>query len=372
MRVLQIGMTRNVGGLETYLMSQYRKLKKVSYDFMNITGEYEIVFADEITRRGGKIFAVPSRHLSPISHYFGWIKFFVGHAKDYDAIVLNSNNLLYVFPLFAARFFGIKTRVFHSHNAGMDANLSFVKKCVLNFNKLLLKISATDLFACSELAGKVTFGDKEFKVIRNAIDIEKFKFNENFRSEIRKELGLKDEFVLGHAGRFTYQKNHEFLIEVFAKVKEKEPSSKLLLAGDAVEDMSFLENAKKQVEDLGLTDSVYFLGMRNDANKLFSAMDVFLLPSRYEGLGIVGIEAQAAGASSFFSDALPKDLDITPLANFLPIDNAKIWAEEILKVKNKERKDYSELIAKAGYSVEDEAGKVEKFFIERNTTEEQF
>ncbi|MBR3624656.1 MAG: hypothetical protein IKN43_15060, partial [Selenomonadaceae bacterium] len=94
--------------------------------------------------------------------------------------------------------------------------------------------------------------------------------------------------------------------------------------------------------------------------------------SRYEGLGIVGIEAQAAGASSFFSDALPKDLDITPLANFLPIDNAKIWAEEILKVKNKERKDYSELIAKAGYSVEDEAGKVEKFFIERNTTEEQF
>ena len=363
MRILQIGMTRNVGGLETYLMSQFRKLKKVSYDFMNITGEYEIVFADEITRRGGKIFAVPSRHLSPISHYFGWIKFFFGHAKDYDAIVLNSNNLLYVFPLFAARFFGIKTRVFHSHNAGMDENLGFVKQCVLNFNKLLLKISATHLFACSELAGKVTFGDKKFRVIRNAIDIEKFRFNETYRSEIRNELGLKDEFVLGHAGRFTYQKNHEFLIEVFAKVKEKEPSAKLLLAGDAVEDMSFLENAKEQVEDLGLTGSVYFLGMRNDAHKLFSAMDVFLLPSRFEGLPLVGIESQAAGLPSIFSDVITKELGITPASIFLPLNDVSVWAEEILKFKGKERKDYSELIAKAGYSVEDEAGKVEKFFL---------
>jgi len=245
----------------------------------------------------------------------------------------------------------------------MDANLSFVKKCVLNFNKLLLKISATDLFACSELAGKVTFGEKNFKVIRNAIDIEKFRFNETYRSEIRNELGLKDEFVLGHAGRFTYQKNHEFLIEVFAKVKEKEPFAKLLLAGDAVEDMSFMENAKKQVEDLGLTDSVYFLGMRNDAHKLFSAMDVFLLPSRFEGLPLVGIESQAAGLPSIFSDVVTKELSVTPVSIFLPLDDEDVWADEILKFRRKERRDYSDLIREAGYSVEDEAGKVERFFL---------
>lgn len=363
MKILQIGMTRNIGGLETYLMSQYRNLAEISYDFMNITGEYEIVFADEIKKRGGKIFAVPSRHLSPISHYFNWIKFLKNHAKEYDGIVLNSNNLLYVFPLFAAKFFGIKKRIFHSHNSGFEENLSFVKKCVLTLNKILLKFSATHLFACSKVAGETVFKDKKFYVIHNAVDVEKLKFNEERRNEIREELGLKNAFVLGHVGRFTYQKNHEFLIGVFAEIKKLEDKARLILIGDAVEDKSYLESAKAKVKELNLTDSALFLGMRNDTPELFSAMDAFVFPSHFEGLGIVGIESQISGLPSFFSDTLPRDLNVTPLAKFLPLNDGKLWANEIIKAKSSVRTDYTDLIIKAGYSVKEEAKRVEEFFL---------
>ena len=241
-RVLQIGMTRNHGGLETYLLQQFRALNKfkVTYDFVNITGEYDIVAQEELIAAGCKIFKVNSRHKNPIKHYYQWLKLLCKVHEQYDAIVLNANSLEYVFPLFTAKWFKIPKRIIHSHNTGYDHNIGTVRNILIKINKVLLRYSATHYFACSEAAGKWMFGDKQsFTVIHNAIEPDKFAFNESKRKIIRHRLKLKDSFVIGHVGRFSYQKNHEFLIKVFVELVKQKPNSRLLLIGDYVGDDTY-------------------------------------------------------------------------------------------------------------------------------------
>ena len=178
-RVLQIGMTKNIGGLETYLMQQFDHLDKtkVTYDFVNITSEDEIVFRDKILQIGSHIYGVRSRHSNPIRHYWQWLVLLHRIAKNYKAIVLNSNSITYVFPIFIARFFGIPMRIMHSHNAGFEQKIGFAKKAIMKMNRFLLRWGATDYFACSQLAGKWMFDKKTpFTIIPNAIDCNKFQF----------------------------------------------------------------------------------------------------------------------------------------------------------------------------------------------------
>lgn len=254
-RVLQIGMTKNIGGLETYLMQQFRHLdrNKVTYDFVNITSEDDIVFKDEILKAGSKIYGVRSRHSNPIRHYWQWIKLLHKIAPEYKAIVLNSNSITYVFPIFIARFFGIPMRVMHSHNAGYEQKIGISKKIIIAINRILLRFGATDYFACSKVAREWMFGkNAKFKVIPDAIDAKKFEFNPQVREKVRSKLGLTDNFVIGHVGRFSYQKNHEFLIDIFSEIYKRNNKSKLLLIGDAVGDLQYLNRTKQKVHDLGI------------------------------------------------------------------------------------------------------------------------
>lgn len=354
-RVLQIGMTKNIGGLETYLMQQFRHLdrNKVTYDFVNITSEDDIVFKDEILKAGSKIYGVRSRHSNPIRHYWQWIKLLHKIAPEYKAIVLNSNSITYVFPIFIARFFGIPMRVMHSHNAGYEQKIGISKKIIIAINRILLRFGATDYFACSKVAREWMFGkNAKFKVIPDAIDAKKFEFNPQVREKVRSKLGLTDNFVIGHVGRFSYQKNHEFLIDIFSEIYKRNNKSKLLLIGDAVGDLQYLNRTKQKVHDLGIEKNVLFLGMRNDVPELMQAMDCFVLPSRFEGLAIVGIEAQAAGLPSFFSDSITKEVGITNLTHFLSLKQpAKDWAEEILNHMGDPRKKMSGVIDQKGYSI---------------------
>lgn len=365
-RVLQIGMTKNIGGLETYLMQQFDHLDKtkVTYDFVNITSEDEIVFKDKILQAGSHIYGVRSRHSNPIRHYWQWTILLHRIAKNYKAIVLNSNSITYVFPIFIARFFGIPMRIMHSHNSGFEQEIGFAKKAVMKMNRCLLKWGATDYFACSQLAGKWMFGEKTpFTVIPNAIDCSKFCFDSEIRNEMRKSLHIEDKFVVGHVGRFTYQKNHGFLIDVFNEIHKINPKAVLLLIGDAVGNMSYYEKAKQKVQQYGLTGCVQFLGMRNDVPLLMQAMDCFVFPSKFEGLGIVGVEAQAAGLPCFFSDTITQELGITKLAHFISLNESPAkWAEIILNNRKTERKDMQPEIAAEGYDVKYEIHKLEKIY----------
>ena len=369
--ILQIGMTRNIGGLETYLIQQFEHINgnNLKYDFVNITAEYEIVFSDKIKQKKSNIYNICSRHKNPIKHYYQWIRLLLN--RKYDVIVLNSNSLEYVYPLVIAKIFGINRRIMHSHNTCWERNLGFFRKLLVKFNKLLLNFSATDYWACSELAGKWMFGNKKFKIIHNAIDTNVFKFNEESRNVVRKELGITNEkFVIGHVGRFSYQKNHDFLIDIFYEVCKISPQVELLLIGDVVDDRRFLDETKEKVKKLGLEQNVKFLGLRKDVPKLMQAMDCFVLPSRFEGLPLVGVEAQSIGLPCFFADIITKELKITDLANFISLNSSpKYWAKEIIKCKNIERRDKSKKIIEAGYDINTEIKKIEKFFTKGDKNE---
>lgn len=367
-KVLQIGMTRNIGGLETYLMQQFDNINKnkLHYDFVNITSESDIVYKGKIQERGSKIFEICSRHKNPIKHYYQWIKLLFDTMGEYKAIVLNSNSLVYIFPLFAALFFGIPMRVIHSHNAGFEVENSFIRKAVIRFNKLLMRICVTHYLACSQKAGEWMFGDgSNFKIVHNAIDPTPYIFNKDKRDEVRESLNIKDKFVIGHVGRFTYQKNHEAVIEIFKEITLLNKDSVLLLVGNAVDDTSFLDKAKHQVKELVLDDKVLFLGMRTDVPDLMQAMDIFLLPSHFEGLSLVGIEAQAAGLPSYFSQSITKELEITNLCHFIGLEKSPdVWAHEIMKSGYIKRNDMSKEIADSGYDIRFEVEKIEKLYVE--------
>ena len=365
-KVLQIGMTKNWGGTETYLMQQYKNLNRdlIVYDFVNITAENEMVFADYIRNNGSKIFETCSRHKNPIKHYYQWVSILRNYGKDYKAIVLNSNSLEYVFPLYIARFLGIPIRVIHSHNAGFGHRIGIFRKLLIWVNKILLKFSATHYFACSQKAGLWMFDkDRKFKVIHNAIEVEEFLFNKNIRNILRKELKIENSFVIGHVGSFNYQKNHEFLIRVFNEIQKIKSNAKLMLVGDFVGDDSYWNLTKKLVKELGIEDKVLFLGLRKDVPKLMQAMDCFLLPSRFEGLPLVGIEAQASGLPCFFADTITEELGITELAHYISLDETpKAWAEKICNHSDLERNNMSEQIKQAGYDIKAEIIKIEEFY----------
>lgn len=367
-KVLQIGMTRNHGGLETYLLQQFRALDKtkVTYDFVNITGEYDIVAQEDLVAAGCNVYPVCSRHKNPLKHYYQWIKLLAEVHTQYDTIVLNTNSLEYVFPLFAARLFGVPRRIIHSHNTGFENKIGLFRKLLVGFNTVLLKYSATHYFACSKTAGKWMFGDNtEFTVIHNAIEPDKFAFDEAKRKKIRQQLKLEDAFVIAHVGRFSYQKNHEFLIKVFAEVMKQRPNSRLLLIGDYVGDDTYLNQCKKLVDKCGLADNVCFLGARKDVPDLMQAMDCFVLPSHFEGLPLVGIEAQASGLPCFFSDTITREVGVTGLAHFIPLKiPPKKWAEQILEEKNVKRKNQTKNIENSGYDITKEVQKIQQFYLQ--------
>ena len=292
-------------GVESVIMNYYRHLdhSKVQFDFICDEDSTRIPY-EEIKKLGGLVFLVPKyqklpKYLKALEKLFKENKYRIVHANI---------NTLSVFPLYAAKKAGVPVRISHSHST------SNIKEWKRNLIKNLLrpfsKRYATDYFACSELAGRYLFGNKAFdrgevKIIHNAIDIDKFRFDEVARKKLRKEFGIKDStIVIGHVGRFVQQKNHTFLVDVFKEYHEKNSDSKLLLVGSGP-----LENKiKKKVEKLGLKNSVLFLGQRDDINKLYSVMDIFCLPSLYEGLPVVGVEAQATGLPCMFSDRITDDI----------------------------------------------------------------
>lgn len=299
------------GGVEAVVMNYYRHLdhSKVQFDFICDDDSTNIPY-DEIEKLGGKVILIP-----PYQKVFKYQKELCRVLREGKYKIVHSHiNTLSVFPLYAAKKVGVPVRIAHSHSTTnkKERKKNLLKQVLRPFSKKY----ATNYMCCSELAGRWLFGDKAYDegkvyLLNNAIDLDKFKYDKKIRDKKRKELGIKeDTIVIGHIGRFVAQKNHTFLIDIFNQFHKKEKNSILLLAGQG----PLQEEIKNKVRELGLDDSVGFLGQRNDANELYQAFDVFLLPSLYEGLPVVGVEAQASGLLCFFSDDMTKETKVLLLA----------------------------------------------------------
>lgn len=355
-RILHIVTHMNRGGLETMIMNYYRKLdrKRIQFDFL-VHREERADYDDEIEGLGGKIYRL--QKLNPFdTRYLHSLDAFFGEHKEY-LIVHSHLDCMSAVPLKAAQSQGVPVRIAHSHNSAQDKNVKYLLKL---FYKNRIKKYATDLFACSEQAGKWMFDSDDFKVFPNAIDAGTFRYNEAVRRKLRAQYELsRENVVIGHVGRFNKQKNHPFLIEVFAEIVNINPAAVLMLVGqgDMFDDMQ--EYAKK----LCVFDRILFLGMRENVNELMQAMDVFVFPSLYEGLGIVAIEAQAAGLPCIISDRVPIECKKTELVQQIPLEKPRrYWAEHIVYAAKTERQDTFLQIAESKYDIEENVKWLEQYY----------
>lgn len=349
------------GGVESVIMNYYRHLDhtKVQFDFICDEDSTRIPY-DEIKKLGGRVFLVPKyqklpQYLKALEDLF---------RKNQYHIVHSNINTLSVFPLYAAKKAGAPIRISHSHST---SNVREWKRNIIkNILRPFSKKYATDYFACSELAGRYLFGDKTFdrgevKIIHNAIDLDKFKFDPEARKKLREELGIDEKTtVIGHVGRFVSQKNHDFLVDVFNEYHTKNPDSKLLLIGTG----PFEEKIKAKAEKLNLTDSVLFLGQRNDTNKLYSVMDVFCLPSLYEGLPVVGVEAQAAGLLCLFSNNITPDIRINKSkSKLLPLELTS-WGLNNVDY-SRDPSEQESVFNKSNFNIKNNAKAILNFYLKR-------
>ena len=358
-RIAQIVGKMNNGGVEAVVMNYYRHIdrEKVQFDFI-VDEDSTVIPKDEIESLGGRVFIVP-----PYQKLNKYIPALIKLFKENQYKIVHSHiNTLSVFPLFAAKRAGITVRIAHNHSTAAKGE---TKKNILKYMlRPFAKVYATHYAACSTYAAEWLFGKKTVEqgkvtIFNNAIDLDKFKFDENVRNEVRKELGIEDKFVIGHVGRFCYQKNQEFLIDVFAEVYKQNPNAVLLLIGEG-EDK---KNIEQKVNDIKLKN-VMFLGNRNDVYRIYNAMDVFILPSRYEGLPVVGVEAQANGLPCLLSDKMTRETKMTENAEFLSIDDGvQKWADSILNKINlpRNKNGYKNLIEN-GFSINDRAYKLMELY----------
>ena len=354
-RVLQIIGDVVGGGVEQVILNYYRHIDRneVQFDFILHNGALKS-YVDNIESLGGKVYKITPYKSNPVKTVLEMYKIMKGNYQ----IVHSNMNALSVFPLFAAYLAGVPVRILHNHSTDTKAEplRTFVKHLLRPFARLF----ANEYWACSKLAGEWMYGkqavaDGKVTIINNAIDLKQFAFDEAKRNKLRKELGLQDCFVIGHVGRFMKQKNHDFLVDIFAEIVKEQDDVKLLLIGDG----PLREQIENKVKTLGLDEKVIFTGVRSDVADLYNAMDVFVLPSFYEGLPVVGVEVQANGLPFLCSSNVTREILISDRIELLKLeDGMKTWAEKILAYVNKKRIIASKDISKSGFDIEVEAKKL--------------
>ncbi|MCR5837101.1 MAG: glycosyltransferase family 1 protein [Lachnospiraceae bacterium] len=359
-RILQVLSSLDRGGAETMIMNYYRNMdrEKVQFDFL-VHYEKKGVYEDEITQLGGKIYrAFPIRPWN-YGKYRRWLKKFFEVHNDYSGVhahIMENSG----FVLYAAYQAGIPVRIAHSHaHPVLD-----IKKPFRIYGKSVLKKSNnTCNFSCGIDAGKYLFDDRSFYVLPNAIDINMFKFDQSTRKEVRRELGIEDELVIGNVARFHLLKNHLFLVDVFGKLIEEKQKAKLIFVGEGPEQ----NRVKEKVNSMNLNDRVLFLNVRKDVNRILQAIDIFVLPSKTEGLPLSIIEAQASGLPCLLSDRVSQETAITDLVEFVSLEEgANAWVKTILEISKNERKDVSEEIIKAKYDIYTNALFLQNYYIDNS------
>lgn len=325
--ILHITKQLSRNGTETFIMNLFREAIKhnIFFDFLLLSNKKDGYY-EEAIKLGAKIYHIPTRR-TPLKYYKALNSFFSKHSSKYRGVHFSGNSLSSIAPLIFAKKYLIPIRIYHSHNSSCH---KLYNRIFHTINKFLLPIYATDGLACSQTALKWAYShtslEKRALIINNGIDLSMFKFRQEIRNNMRIKLGLNNKLVIGHIGRFVTEKNHKFIIEIFYELHKKNPNTYLLLIGAGE-----LEHViRYNIDLLGISDYVYFLGIRNDIPDLMMSMDLFLMPSLFEGLPFVLIEAQASGLPILASDIITHEVAVSPFCHFENLKKtAKTWADRI-------------------------------------------
>lgn len=364
-RILHWGMHNNIGGVETFLINVYRHIdrNKIQFDFL-IDFDGEIAFEDEIINMGGCIHRVlyPKKK-SLIKHYYTLNKFFKSN-PNYNGLHMHLNNSNFIIPLKYAKKYNIPIRIAHSHNAG---NMIVDKKVInilSNLNRKKLIKYTTNRLACSNLAGSWMFEQDDFQVINNGIVTKEFLYNSEIRLKKLNELNLVGKKVIGTIGRLQYQKNPEFVLEVFKEIHKRDKDTVLLMIGQGPLEFKI----KELISKYKLNNAVYLLGMKKKVSDYLQVFDLFLLPSRFEGLGIVLIEAQASGLPCLTSkDVVPLEAKVTNLLTYIDLNmGAEYWADIALRKLGIERENRYDEILSAGYDISNTVNLLENIYLNKD------
>lgn len=364
-RILQITDNLNRGGIETFIMNVYRSIDrgKIQFDFL-ISEPSKCDYEDEIIALGGKIFRIPPKSMG-IRKFVKSSNSFLKQNTEYRVVHIHSSSLISSLLWLLTHFRKTQTKIIHSHNTEATQDL---KGMMRKIGQFILRKQYSYLFGCSTEAGRWMFGDKtlnspKYRFIKNGINTSAFFYDESLRTRKRKEMGLEGKKVIGHIGRFNTQKNHVFIFDVFEKIHQKNPTSVLLLIGQG----ELWDKMKEKAIKLGLESDILFLGVRHDINELLNAMDVFFLPSLYEGLPVVGIESQATGIPLVVSTEITKEIDISNNVTFESLEkNAEEWASLLLNIKDNNRNTVMDNIKNNGYDIQDTVNILSLIYLAKN------
>lgn len=350
-RLLCIIGNMNAGGAETFLMKMYRSIDRSKYqmDFC-INTNNECFYEDEIKTLGGKIYRISAKSQS--------IKLFKNGLSD----CIKSGNYKYVLRITSSAmgFMDLKiakkagAKICSARSSNSNDGKSIKAKAAHVLGKLLYRKYADVKIAPSDLAAKYTFGKKAYRrgevhILHNALDLNVYSFDEQTRNKIRKEFSIDDNVkIIGHVGRFSKQKNHTFLLDIFSEIHKKNPDTVLMLVGKG----ELEDKIKEKIKSLNLEDSVIFTGVRSDIPALLSAMDVFVFPSFYEGMPNTVIEAQATGLPCLIADTITKEANVTGLVRYMPLKAPEEWAKEALNMISDTRMQTKKIMIENGYDIE--------------------
>lgn len=328
--VAMIANDLNINGISTVIMNYCKYLDRKTFEVTIIAGApVAPYYIEEAKKKAINIIELPGRKKTPLRYYLSLWK---ALSRRFDIIHVHGNSATIAIELFFAKLKGIDVRIAHSHNTKCK-NMKMHKFLYPLFNKVY-----THGFACSSLAGKWLFKNKDFYVIPNGFRIERFYYNAEYRNEIRRKLGLEDKFIIGHIGRFNEQKNHQFLLQVFSETAAENEKAYLLLVGNGPQ----YDKIVKLIDEHPYKDRIILYGETETTEKIYSALDVFVLPSTHEGLGIVLLEAQISGLFCVVSNVVPPEaIIIKKLVKLLDLnDSIPEWAAAILNADLNDRKKY--------------------------------
>ena len=356
------------GGISKLTVTIQRLLnpQKVRFDYLVFRNRKEFL-EDQAIALGGRKQIIDTENLHNeaikfVKKFKGMVNLF--RKEKYDVVHVDASTPYDVMVALAAKVAGIRTIVLHSHNDDFQKSKP-LRDAFMPLYKVIMLFAVTDYFTISEKAAQFMFPKsilrkKKYQLVRNGIDTDEFLFSEEDRKKVRIELGVEDKVVVGHIGRFVYQKNHEFILRTFAEYHKTNPNSVLLLVGEG----ELLDSMKNLARELDVFDEVIFYGVTHDVRNVLLAMDVFIFPSRFEGLGIAAIEAQANGLLTLCADSIVEEVNVTD--RFVRVHgwDSKYWAEQIAKNLKKSREsDCKQQIIEAGYDIKRTVQQLEDFYI---------
>ena len=360
-RVLQFSLSENIGGIETFLRNLYKQFNHDEIQFDFVTTYNCPVYKTELIASGARIYKVPSPK-NAIGYYLAIKRIITDN--NYSVVHINKNSGADLVPFIVSKKLGVPVVIAHAHNTKSTVGkLADVLSCL---NRSRMDKYATHYFASSEEAANWMFGKNFCKethvpILKNAICLSDFSYQPDKRNEVRHRLSVVDKFVVGHVGKFSGRKNHEFLLEIFKEIHLRKPDSVLLLAGTG----PLVAQVQQKAQALGIGDAVMFMGAQNNVNEYFAAMDAFVMPSLLEDLPVAAIEAQAAGLPLFLSDTIDRDAEVTPNVKWLSLEQPpSIWADMILNTcEVMERKPQDEAIKNAGYDMAEIAEQLKDVYL---------